>query len=100
MGERIMDAIKAGDVEAVDRLATTETVNAASRDNMTPLMLAARLGHAAIVAKLLAVGAVVDASRVRVQFARDFLYDGSVSLMVSSPVGIFLVGAAPRPEGV
>ncbi len=47
-----------------------------------------------------AVGAVVDASRVRVQFARDFLYDGSVSLMVSSPVGIFLVGAAPRPEGV
>jgi len=62
MGERIMDAIKAGDVEAVDRLATTETVNAASRDNMTPLMLAARLGHAAIVAKLLAVGAVVDAT--------------------------------------
>jgi len=47
-----------------------------------------------------AVGAVVEANRVRVQFARDFLYDGSVSLMVASPVGIFLVGAAPRPEGV
>ena len=47
-----------------------------------------------------ATGAVVEASRVRVQFARDFLYDGSVSLVVASPVGIFLVGAAPRPEGV
>lgn len=45
-------------------------------------------------------GAVVEASRVRLQFARDFLYDGSVSLVVATPVGIFLVGAAPRPEGV
>ncbi|MDP3213543.1 MAG: FG-GAP-like repeat-containing protein, partial [Deltaproteobacteria bacterium] len=47
-----------------------------------------------------AVGAVVEASRVRVQFARDFLYPGSASLVVASPVGIFLIGAAPRPEGV
>lgn len=47
-----------------------------------------------------AAGAVVEASRVRVQYARDFLYDGSISLVVASPVGIFLVGAAPRPEGV
>jgi hypothetical protein len=47
-----------------------------------------------------AVGAVVDASRVRVQFARDFLYPGSASLVVASPVGVFLIGAAPRPEGV
>lgn len=47
-----------------------------------------------------AVGAVVEASHVRVQFARDFLYPGSVSLMVASPVGVFVIGAAPRPEGV
>ena len=47
-----------------------------------------------------AVGAVVEASQVRVQFARDFLYPGSVSLLVASPVGVFVIGAAPRPEGV
>ncbi len=47
-----------------------------------------------------AVGAVVEASQVRVQFARDFLYSGSVSLVVASPVGVFVIGAAPRPEGV
>jgi serine/threonine protein kinase len=47
-----------------------------------------------------AVGAVVEASQVRVQFARDFLYAGSVSLVVASPVGVFVIGAAPRPEGV
>jgi serine/threonine protein kinase len=47
-----------------------------------------------------AVGAVVEANRVRVQFARDFLYPGSASLVVASPVGVFLIGAAPRPEGV
>jgi hypothetical protein len=47
-----------------------------------------------------AAGAVVEVSHVRLQFARDFLYPGSVSLMVASPVGVFLIGAAPRPEGV
>ncbi len=47
-----------------------------------------------------AVGTVVEASQVRIQFARDFLYPGSVSLLVASPVGVFVIGAAPRPEGV
>jgi len=61
MGEAIIDAIKAGDAEAVGRLATHEKVNAAAHGEMTPLMLASRLGHSAIVAKLLGAGAVVDA---------------------------------------
>lgn len=61
MGETIFDAIQAGDAEAVARMATTETANAARHGGMTPLMLAARLGHSAIVAKLLAAGAAVDA---------------------------------------
>lgn len=47
-----------------------------------------------------ATGAVVEAGRVRLQLARDFLYPGSVSLVVASPVGVFLIGAAPRPGGV
>lgn len=61
MGEAIVDAIKAGDAEAVGRLATPDTVNAAGGGGVTPLMLASRLGRVAIVAKLLAAGAVVDA---------------------------------------
>jgi ankyrin repeat protein len=61
MGKTIFDAIETGDVDEVGRLATTETVNAAGRGNVTPLMVAARLGRSAIVAKLLEVGAAVDA---------------------------------------
>ena len=45
-------------------------------------------------------GAVVESVRVRLQFARDFVFPGSLSVLVASPVGIFVVGAAPRPEGV
>jgi uncharacterized protein len=61
MSDTIVDAIMAGDAEAVDRLATPGTVNTAGDGGVTPLMLAARRGHAAVVAKLLAAGAAVDA---------------------------------------
>lgn len=61
MSEAIIDAIQAGDAEAVARLATHQTVNATGPGGMTPLMLAARLGRSEIVATLLAAGAVVDA---------------------------------------
>ncbi len=62
MREALMDAIRSGDAEAVYRLATPETVNAEGPGGVTPLMVAARLGHRATVAGLLAAGANVDAS--------------------------------------
>ena len=62
MKEALVDAIRSGDAEAVDRLATPETVNAAGPGGVTPLMVAAVLGHRTIVAGLLAAGAAVDAT--------------------------------------
>jgi len=59
--EAILDAIRVGDAEAVERLATPETVNAAGPGGVTPLMVAAVRGQRAIVACLLAAGAAVDA---------------------------------------
>ena len=65
MSEALVDAIRSGDAAAVDRLASPETVNAAGPGGVTPLMLAARLGHGAIVTRLLAAGAAVNASDER-----------------------------------
>ena len=62
MREALVDLIRTGDAEAVDRLATPETVNAAGPGGVTPLMVAAVSGHRAIVASLLAAGAAVDAT--------------------------------------
>lgn len=62
MEETLEGAIRSGDAEAVDRLATQDAVNAAGPGGVTPLMLAAVLGQRAIVARLLAAGAVVDAT--------------------------------------
>jgi len=62
MGEALLDAIRAGDAEAVERLATSATVNATGPGGLTPLMAAAVLGHGAIVTVLLAAGAAVDAT--------------------------------------
>ena len=62
MGETLVDAIRSGDTEAVGRLATPEAVNAAGPGGATPLMVAAVLGHRAIVVRLLAAGAAVDAA--------------------------------------
>jgi ankyrin repeat protein len=61
IGDAIIDAIQAGDAEAVARLATHQTVDATGPGGVTPLMLAPRLGHSEIVATLRAAGAVVDA---------------------------------------
>lgn len=61
MSETLADAIRAGDAEAVARLASPEAVNAAGPGGVTPLMLASLLGRTAIVAQLLAAGAAVDA---------------------------------------
>ena len=40
MNESIVDAVKAGDAEAVGRLATPDTVNEPGEGGVTPLMLA------------------------------------------------------------
>lgn len=65
MNEALMDAIRSGDAEAVDRLARAETVNAAGPGGVTPLMAAALRGDRAIVARLLAAGAALEATDER-----------------------------------
>ena len=65
MTEALVQAIRSGDAEAVARLATPQTANAAGPGGVTPLMVAAVLGHEAIVASLLAAGAAVDAADER-----------------------------------
>lgn len=65
MVQALLDAIRAGDAEAVARLATPQTVNAAGEGGVTPLMLAAALGRRAVVEALLAAGADVNAADER-----------------------------------
>lgn len=65
MAAGLVDAIRAGDVQAVQRLATPEAVNAPGAEGLTPLMLAAGRGDAAVVAALLAAGADANAADER-----------------------------------
>jgi ankyrin repeat protein len=61
----LLNAIRAGDVEAAKRLAGANTVNAAAADGTTPLMLAAARGDRALCALLLERGAAVNAADER-----------------------------------
>jgi uncharacterized protein len=65
MTATLWNAIRAGNAEAVARLATPETVNAAGEGGMTPLMLAASLGRPQVVQAMLAAGADVNAADER-----------------------------------
>lgn len=65
MNDSLVDAIRAGDIDAVDRLASAEAVNAAGAGGTTPLMLAALLGRHDIAARLIDKGADVNASDER-----------------------------------
>jgi ankyrin repeat protein len=65
MSDTLLEAIGVGDAEAVLRLATPETVNAAGPGGVTPLMRAAVLGRAEMVTALLARGAAVNAADER-----------------------------------
>lgn len=62
MLNELQNAIRAGDAEAVGRLAAPETVGARGEGGMSPLMLAAGLGHGRAVAALLNAGADVNAT--------------------------------------
>jgi ankyrin repeat protein len=61
----LVTAIRADDDDAVARLASPETVNAAGPGGLTPLMVASLLGRSAIVARLLSAGAALDAADER-----------------------------------
>jgi ankyrin repeat protein len=65
MNKTIVDAVKAGDAEAVGRLVTPDTVNAPGEGGVTLLMLASQWGHPAVVDKLLAAAAAIDATDER-----------------------------------
>ena len=65
MTDSLVDAIRAGDLEAVDRLASADTVNAADAAGITPLMLAAVRGQRDIAARLIDKGADVNAADER-----------------------------------
>lgn len=55
-----------------------------------------RVGHRTIHAE----GVAVTVNQVRLQYAQDFAYRGSASVVAASPAGVLVLGAAPRPEGV
>lgn len=61
----IFDAIRAGDLGAVERMAGASAVNLADSAGATPLMLAARLGRCDIAALLIERGADVNAADER-----------------------------------
>ncbi|MBX3634125.1 MAG: ankyrin repeat domain-containing protein [Rubrivivax sp.] len=65
MTESLLDAIRAGDLQAVDHLAQPNAVNAADAAGTTPLMLAALLGRREIAALLIDRGADVNAADAR-----------------------------------
>ena len=63
--ETLADAIRSGNAEATRRLAAGDAANARGEGGVTPLMLAAGLGHRPIVDALLAAGADVNAADER-----------------------------------
>jgi ankyrin repeat protein len=65
MNDALLQAIREADAPAVARLATPEAARARNDDGVTPLMVAAGLGHGAVVSALLAAGADVDAADAR-----------------------------------
>jgi ankyrin repeat protein len=65
MSTDIFDAVRAGDVDAVAKLAAGGAAGLADAGGVTALMLAAGRGQAAIVAALLAAGADVGAADAR-----------------------------------
>ncbi|MCU0927940.1 MAG: ankyrin repeat domain-containing protein [Burkholderiaceae bacterium] len=65
MAQELVKAIRAGDAQAVARLASPESVNTPGDGGVTPLMLAAGLGKRAVVEALLAAGADVRAADER-----------------------------------
>lgn len=62
MSEALLAAIRSGDLDAVRRLATPESVRAADAEGRTPLMHAARLGRTEMIAPLVAAGAEIEAA--------------------------------------
>ena len=65
MQEGLLEAVRDGNAAEVRRLATPEAVRAADAEGVTPLMLAADLGHADLIRVLVAAGAAVDARDAR-----------------------------------
>ena len=65
MPDELKNAIRAGDAEAIGRLATPETVSSRGEGGMSPLMLAAGLGRGQAVVVLLNAGADVNAADER-----------------------------------
>ncbi|WP_298834226.1 ankyrin repeat domain-containing protein [uncultured Piscinibacter sp.] len=65
MTDSLFDAIRAGDLDAVERLASAERLNVAGAGGTTPLMLAAVLGQRDVVARLIDKGADVNAADER-----------------------------------
>jgi len=61
----LLDAIRRADPEAVRRLASREAVCERDAEGVTPLMVAATLGHAELVPILVAAGADVEAADAR-----------------------------------
>ena len=65
MQDALIEAVRAGNIDAVRAIASRETVRTADAEGMTPLMLAASLGRTDIVHLLVAAGAEVDAVDAR-----------------------------------
>lgn len=62
MLDQLLEAIRAGDAEAVARLSKPDLLSARAEGGVTPLMCGAGTGHRPVVAALLAAGADVNAS--------------------------------------
>jgi uncharacterized protein len=65
MSASLIDAVRRGDLAAVQRLSTPEALDARDEEGRSALMWAARLGRIELVAPLLAAGATVDARDAR-----------------------------------
>ena len=65
MSDSLIDAVHHGDLAAVQRLTSQETLDVRDEDGRSALMWAARLGRPALVRWLLSAGAAVDARDAR-----------------------------------